>query len=626
MKNSIFVKNPRESYINIEHSNITMKEKGKNLLTRLKKTKPLSMNEQLLNRVVEEINLTNTESDGRVVSKGKININSARSGDKFNNNSSASTSRSKAKNNSISISTTSSIPKKTNTHTKINIPKATSVSKTTKLSKNPSNGLETYPNTTGVILDTHATNSRPLKTEISATSIADTAQLHNNSFYNSSFSNNYFGKNSFSGRDNHSGGIGNSQSFKFETFKFNEEILEMKLQNSKLKNELNINKEKVKTLKQIIQMKNSENDLIKGKYQEMIDEYKKEIEKVKKNNIDAGMLKLQNNKLQHYLKSTVGMFVDIVEIFLTQHSIGIGNKTKQSILVDNNSYSIDIYDSYTDNEDRKGLIMDQIQALLLSKLAFMKKNLNMEGVTFEKELEKIKNWPQIFQNSDKNQYLNTPQNNLSNLRLSLNKGNDLDYKDFKDKDTHTVSSNSNDFFELSVSNPHIILSPKFNRGDNIFSNLISKQSKEMTGDNVNNNTITMEQGVKGEDNQNLILNDSFLKELKQSKHFIYEINYIIIDDSFSEFKSNNSNNIFSANKGSVAFFGGGEVSFIDLDGRNVGNDGNDPNDPDPNDVKEIDSLPKTPITDDDVNEFEGFGRLESGMYADEVVNISFNQN
>jgi len=98
-------------------------------------------------------------------------------------------------------------------------------------------------------------------------------------------------------------------------------------------------------------------------------------------------------------------------------------------------------------------------------------------------------------------FLNTEYFSNLNINFKTSKLNDSS-ESYK-------KSNSNDFFDLSTSNQFIIHSPKFNENSLAF-NFNQKENKE-------------ENNKKEEDNQ--ILNDSFLKDLKQSKNLIFKKYY-----------------------------------------------------------------------------------------------------
>lgn len=290
-------------------------------------------------------------------------------------------------------------------------------------------------------------------------------------------------------------------SFKSDNFKLNEELLEFKLNNSKLKNEINILNEKIKTFKQVVNMKSQENDLIRSKYSEMIEEYKIEIEKLKKVGSEHRTMCDIVNKQNTSLKSTLGIMIDLMEIFIAPrfsntNNTNINTLTRQSMNVENisASYSIDIYDSYHNDEERRCTMIEQIQGLLVSKLNVMKKNL---GLNLDKEIERIKNW------NIKATYIYNNEVSISNLKISKQ----------NESSESLRKMNSNDFFDLSTSNHLLGQSPKFNSVE-LSNEKKIENKKEIDSDRNDFHNFSLNKKTE-EDNQ--LLNDSFLKDLKQSK-------------------------------------------------------------------------------------------------------------
>jgi hypothetical protein len=286
---------------------------------------------------------------------------------------------------------------------------------------------------------------------------------------------------------------GSHSKFKSDNFKLNEEILEFKLANSKLKNEINILNEKISTMKKIVHMKKEENDMIRTQYTDMIEDYRKEIDKLKKINfkykLDEETLNGANREskpaklpLNQSIKSTLNILFDLLEIFIAPRQ----NFTRQSINVENisASYSMDIYDSYNNDEERRYTMIEGIQGLLVAKLSVMKKNLQLD---LDKEIERVKVWS-LGKKEDNN------SNILNISSLKVPKVNDSGEKD------------DNDFFDLSNSKLFINQSPKFNSVE-----LAGKRSSN-ANENINNYSLK-----KDEENDNQLLNDSFLKDLKQSR-------------------------------------------------------------------------------------------------------------
>lgn len=478
---------------------------------RIKKQKPLSMNESMLNKIVKDsgsLKKSNNLKDLKIpgpttcslTNSNYVNIHNLHS-NTCNSGSSHSTStlsESFQKSNSKNLLKTSNSKSKTKfaitqcsnsmTMHKKNISSSlgnlAAVSDKAidipsgKLVKVPSNGIETNS-----VINLNLQNEKFEKNEKhqnlnsnnhTLTQTSSAQSLTNSAFHSS---NNYSFQN------------------KSEMFKLNEELLQLKLSNSKLTCEINILNEKIKTLKQVITMKTSENDLIKHEYTDMVDEYKREIEKMKKLNSDLSQIKENSSKQSIYVKSTISVLIDLLELFVSPRNNLYARESssainRQSLQLNNSaSYSIDVYDSYNNDEERRGTMVDQIQGLLIAKLNVIKKNLNLD---LEREIEKVKNWTITNNKKDKDDY---NLMNISNLKARLN-----------ESECSLKKSSSNDFFDLSTSNQFINQSPKFN----------SLELAEVKGEESKKNLYIMTtEGKENQDNQ--ILNDSFLKDLKQSK-------------------------------------------------------------------------------------------------------------
>lgn len=293
-----------------------------------------------------------------------------------------------------------------------------------------------------------------------------------------------------------------------DSYKLTEEILEFKLNNSKLRNEISILNEKIKTLKQVIVMKTDENELIKVNYTEIIEEYKKESEKARKLLSEFNSMKETIKQQNFHLISTISIMTDLIEIFVSPRSTyALGNShimTRQSITTNNENISatdIDVYYSYTNDDDRRNTLVEQIQALLVAKLNVIKKSVGT-NIDVEKEIERIKSWSLFIRNPNESEI------NISNLRLSKNIIEESYSESFR-------KNCSNDFFDLSISNQIMSQSPKFNSAANsVYSASAGgyNKDKERGCLNLNNNE---------KNGDNFLLNDSFLKDLKQST-FIFK--------------------------------------------------------------------------------------------------------
>lgn len=141
---------------------------------------------------------------------------------------------------------------------------------------------------------------------------------------------------------------------------------------------------------------------------------------------------IKNKYKQKYLKkfeklicSTLSVLLDVIELFIANKPM---NTARDSVMKtnannDNVSYSIDIFDSYNCEEDRRTILSDQIQSILISKLKFMQ---SFSGINLDKEIAKIRSWNGIL-NKENISILS----NMSNTRLMMlkreNKEKDISY-------------------------------------------------------------------------------------------------------------------------------------------------------------------------------------------------------
>ena len=303
-------------------------------------------------------------------------------------------------------------------------------------------------------------NMIPLLTEISLNSINTSSENNTNKFFSSR--SNSLQKNKIK-----------------DLIKIQDELLEFKLQNSRLQNEILILKEKNKSLNNIIEMKNIENEILINKYKNIISDlnnqnslFKEEFEK------QINFYKENNLKQIISIKSLLKFSSAIFEIFLnSQNKININSSNNIA------ESSIDFFDSNID-EDRKNLF-EQIKELYITKINLIKNNLNINfDFSF---IDKFKDY-----NSNQNNF----KMNLSNVINSIRKNNDDFFNSF------SSNKNSNDF-DLSVSksfyniyNNSNNISPKFNtlnieNGNNkiinykLSNNILNDEKNYLSDSNIN---------------------------------------------------------------------------------------------------------------------------------------------
>lgn len=286
-----------------------------------------------------------------------------------------------------------------------------------------------------------------------------------------------------------------------------DELSNYKLKNTKLENEILLLNEKIKCLNQNQVFYTNENDILKSKLTDLQEDYKKDLENLKKYKQELNQAKNLNIKFTQNIKSSINILLDIVEIFLSPRSI---NPKQSTIYNENNSYSIDIYDSYNNEEERRNIVFDQIQNLLISKFNIMKKTLN---VNFDVEIEKVKNWSaNLFANKSNNNDIN-----VSNIKLSI--------KNYESSSYESSKKNSQDFFDLSISNQFLKHnSPKFNNSFGIENdNGLDKGFKLISCEKKPSNTNLISPNVFNTNNflsaGNISLNNITLNNVNNQSNF-----------------------------------------------------------------------------------------------------------
>jgi len=141
-----------------------------------------------------------------------------------------------------------------------------------------------------------------------------------------------------------------------------------------------------------------------------------------------------SKKFGKILSSTLGVLLDIVELYISSKPFNTARDSVMKTTLNNNenvSYSIDIYESnYNCEEDRRNILVEQIQSLIISKLRFMQ---SFSGLLLEKEIFKVKAWNALLLNKDREN--NSILSNMSNTKLIMlrreNKEKDVSYTSCK---------------------------------------------------------------------------------------------------------------------------------------------------------------------------------------------------
>jgi len=136
------------------------------------------------------------------------------------------------------------------------------------------------------------------------------------------------------------------------------------------------------------------------------------------NNNNISLTKLKTKLKQKYnilFRSTLTSLIDLIEILISNKPF---NTNGDSVIKANNneniSFSIDIFDPYNCEDDKRSFFIEQIINLLLTKIKYIQNNL---GFNLDKEISKIKSWI-FFLNKENN---NSSIFNTSHTRMINNK-------------------------------------------------------------------------------------------------------------------------------------------------------------------------------------------------------------
>ena len=281
----------------------------------------------------------------------------------------------------------------------------------------------------------------------------------------------------------------NSKDDKIEILKLNNDLIEYQLKNSRLINEIAILNEKIQSQNEIINIKENENKLYKEKYSSFIEDLKSDNLKLKQNNID---IKKCNDKFSYAFKNLLNTFIDLIEFIIgnfSSRSRSIRSSKSCNKNINNSKYesSIDIYDSFITDEEKKNQLLIQIKNIILIKVKYFQSIFINQS--FEREIEKIQN--------------------LNNLNLSSN-----------------IKSLCN-------------MSNIFKTNNNEISNSVFNEIDLLTSQNIN----ILNSTKKIKNNQNIknknIISDSLLNAIKSSPINTNNNSFA----SFIDFDSNESKNI-----------------------------------------------------------------------------------
>ena len=208
----------------------------------------------------------------------------------------------------------------------------------------------------------------------------------------------------------------------------------------KLQDELNVYKVKSEKLEEEIMKLNL-------KIKEMTEKNEKiakKNEEEKNSEEDSSFSSQKKNPLKKAISSAYDILIELVELILNQKTYKDKDKENNSTQKQIENISMDIYEpSVYNDEERKSLLFEQIQQILIFKINFINK---IYHLGLEKQCERIKNW------------------NLNSMNTTKDNNKDISFLSFSafsnnKKRSHNVSmSNSDIALGIGITPPH---SPKF---------------------------------------------------------------------------------------------------------------------------------------------------------------------
>ena len=211
----------------------------------------------------------------------------------------------------------------------------------------------------------------------------------------------------------------------------------------KLQDELNVYKVKSEKLEEEIMKLNLKIKEMTEK-NEKIEKIAKKNEEEKNSEEDSSFSSQKKNPLKKAISSAYDILIELVELILNQKTYKDKDKENNSTQKQIENISMDIYEpSVYNDEERKSLLFEQIQQILIFKINFINK---IYHLGLEKQCERIKNW------------------NLNSINTTKDNNKDISFLSFSafsnnKKRSHNVSmSNSDMALGIGITPPH---SPKF---------------------------------------------------------------------------------------------------------------------------------------------------------------------
>ena len=389
-----------------------------------------------------------------------------------------------------------------------------------------------------------------------------------NKIINSSNNNNFISITSKSSRKNNE-----------DILNIQDEILELKLFNSRANNEIIILKEKNNSLKEVIDMKEKEIQLIKKKYLKMIDEANDEQIKIK-NKLENEFKSLQKNydisirSIKSLLETVIELTETIIYNEKNHNNIFYNNCNSKNITNNFNQISfsgaadcsLDMYESNMnfennnnreeDKENKRNILLEQIKEIIIEKINNITHKLNLVlDSSFLEKIERLNNWNfhnfnvKFSPNYSFNLYNLQKRNNI-NQNTTCNLNDELFSGSLSKYNMSLNNEVSNDFdFSVSKSfyNPssNISASPKFNRSIKVENNHISTNGNG----NVKSLLFSFDEASKN----NVIkdknkLNNTGNNNLNGNNHIFNILEYSMVDlVNSGEYASSNIHNIININ-------------------------------------------------------------------------------
>ena len=355
-----------------------------------------------------------------------------------------------------------------------------------------------------------------------------------------------------------------------------DEILELKLINSRCNNEIIILKEKNNSLKEIIDMKDKEIQMIKNKYIQMIEDENNEKIKLKQKSENEFKIIKKNYEISiKTIKSLIETVIELTETLIfteKNHNYQInGNGYKNSNNFNQISCSgvgecsLDIYESNInfdnnkedEKDNKKHIILEQIKEIIIEKInnIIYKLNLVFDSSLLDK-IERINNWN--FHNFNMkyspNYSLNLnnyPKKSTGNINNTNNLNDELFSGSLSKYNMSLNNEVSNDFdFSVSKSfyNPssNISASPKFNRSIKVDNNYINTNENK----NVKSLLFSFDEASKiNIVNNNNKLNNTGNNNLNLNNNNIFNIlEYSMVDlINSGDYANSNVHNIININ-------------------------------------------------------------------------------